>query len=108
METIYKWEIIALYTVDTPENGFVVNANYKVSGTDGTYSSEINDSASFSFQEGEQYIPYSDLTEEIVVSWIKSKLGESAVGNYEYCIADQIALQKNPPVSPQNTPLPWG
>jgi len=107
MTTTYNWEVTSLYTVDTPEDGLVVNANYKVTGTDGTYSSEISDSASFTFEEGQTLIPLADLTNEIVIGWIKEKLGVSAVENYEFCIADQIAMQVNPPVTPQNTPLPW-
>ena len=107
MATTYNWEVTALYTVSTPENGFVVNANYKVVGNDGTYKSEICDSASFTFQQGEQYVPYADLTNDIVIGWIQEKLGEDSIANIEYCINDQIQMQINPPITPEPTPLPW-
>ena len=107
METIYKWEVTSLYTVSTPEQGFVVNAGYKVSGNDGTYSSEMSSIISFSFTEGQTVIPFDSLTEEVVLSWIQSELGENGVLSITACIDGQIDSQNNPPVSPEITPLPW-
>jgi len=34
-------------------------------------------------------------------------LGENGIISVEACIQGQIDSQKNPPVSPQVTPLPW-
>jgi hypothetical protein len=107
METIYKWEVTSLYTVSTPEQGFVVNASYKVSGNDGTYSSEMSSIMSFSFTEGQTVIPFDSLTEDIVISWIQSELEENGITSITACIDGQIDSQKNPPVSPEITPLPW-
>ena len=104
-----KYSIIinSMSTIDTAtESKYVVQINYTYKGVDGQYSSEINNSLFYEVQEG-TFVPYADLTQEIVEGWIKSSLGEGGVENYEYCIADQIAMQKNPPVTPEITPLPW-
>ena len=55
----------------------------------------------------EGFIPYADLTNDLVISWIQTGSGADSIANIEYCIADQIAMQINPPVTPENTPLPW-
>jgi hypothetical protein len=34
-------------------------------------------------------------------------LGENGILSITACIDGQIESQKNPPVVPQNTPLPW-
>lgn len=107
METIYKWEVTSLYTVDTPEQGFVVNVSYKVSGTDGTYSSEMSSIMSFPFTEGQTVIPFDSLTEDLVIGWIKSELEENGVLSITSTIDGQINSQNNPPVSPKIAPLPW-
>lgn len=105
---IYETIINQMYTVPAPsEPNYVVQVNYTYKGTDGEYSSEIQNSLFYSVQEGSTFIPYEDLTPEIVTSWILASLGEDGVKNYQDCIADQIAMQINPPVTPENTPLPW-
>jgi hypothetical protein len=56
--------------------------------------------------QGDTFIPYADLTNTIVVGWIQSELGEDGVSNLEASVAGMINSEINPPVSPQNTPLP--
>lgn len=104
----YNWIITNLYTKTI--NGlqdYVVTAMYKVTGVDGEFSASLNNSASFSVKEGSEFIPYSDLTQEIVLGWIQEELGENGILSITACIDGQINSQKNPPVVPQNTPLPW-
>jgi hypothetical protein len=47
------------------------------------------------------------LTEADVIGWIQTDLGVDGVSNIEACIQGQIDSEINPPVVPQNTPLPW-
>lgn len=114
MAVNYTWQVTQMWVLDTdpqtPE--FVVQAAYTVLGeetVDGAlYTSEIQNTAFFEMDPSQEtFIPYADLTNEIVIGWVKSQLGESGVENYEYCIADQIANKITPPVTPQTEPLPW-
>ena len=106
--TTYTWAVTALYTETIAgEQNYVVIANYEVVGVDGEYSSSISDSARFSTENVETFIPYEDLTNDIVVGWIQGILGPDGVANYEGSIQGQIDSQINPPVTPQVTPLPW-
>jgi hypothetical protein len=106
--TTYTWNVTALYTetVDSEQN-YVVIANYTVIGIDGTYSAELSNIARFSTASVSPFVPYEDLTNEIVIGWIQDELGPDGVSNLEACIQGQINSQINPPVTPQNTPLPW-
>ena len=105
--TTYTWEVTALYTetIDGKQD-YVVIANYVVVGTDGTYSSSLTNIARFSTESVTPFIPYEDLTNEIVVGWIQQDLGVYGVSNLEACIQGQIDSQINPPVVPVNTTLP--
>jgi len=47
--------------------------------------------------------PGQDLTEAIVIGWIP----EQATASAQACVQGQIDSMITPPVSPQNTPLPW-
>ena len=104
----YTWKIKDLWTktVDGKQD-YVVNAAYEVEGVDGTFSYTVNGGQTFSVKEGSTFIPYSELTEEVVVGWIKSELGNAGILPITACIEEQIELQKNPPVVPVITPLPW-
>ena len=109
MATTYTWEVTNLYTVPaTNEPDYVVTALYNVVGVDGDYSAELSNSAQFEVIEDQpDFTPYADLTEAQVLGWIQTQLGTDGVANLEACIQGQIDSQINPPVSPENTPLPW-
>jgi hypothetical protein len=105
--TQYTWNVTALYTetIDGEQN-YVVIANYEVTGVDGTYSAYLSNIARFNTASVTPFVPYEDLTNNIVVGWIQQELGVDGVSNLEACIQGQIDSQINPPVTPQNTPLP--
>lgn len=104
----YTWTIKNLWTktVDGQQD-YVVIAAYDVTGVDGEFSSSLSNTAQFSTESVSSFVPYADLTEEIVLDWIKADLEENGVHSIEACIAGQIESQKNPPVVPVVTPLPW-
>lgn len=105
--TTFKWLVKTLLTTTIEgEQDYVVVANYEVIGTDGTYSSSLSDSARFSTANIDTFIPYQDLTNDIVIGWIQSILGVDGVANLEASIQGQIDSQINPPVTPEVTPLP--
>jgi hypothetical protein len=106
--TTYTWNVTALYTetIDGEQN-YVVIANYEVVGVDGEYTASLSNIARFSTASVTPFVPYEDLTEDIVIGWIQTDLGVDGVSNLEACIQGQINSEINPPVTPQNTPLPW-
>ena len=104
----FTWAVTALYTETIgTEQDYIVIANYEVVGVDGEYTASLSNIARFSTESVSEFIPYADLTNEIVVGWIQEELGEDGVANLEACVQGQIDSLINPPVSPENTPLPW-
>ena len=104
----YTWKVTKLYT-ETIEGkkDYVVIANCETIGVDGEFTASVPNVIQFSTEEVTTFIPYADLTEELIVGWIKEVLTEEGVLAIEESIANQIAMQKNPPVTPEITPLPW-
>lgn len=106
--TTFTWKVTNLYTQTiSGKNDYVVIASYETTGIDGDYTFSLQNIAQFSTENLEVFIPYADLTEEIVIGWIKESLGENGIISIEECINGQIESQKNPPSSPAITPLPW-
>ena len=106
----YNWTVNNLLTIyaSNSEPEYVVTALYNVEATEDSFSASISNSASFSIIKSETgYIPYADLTEEIVLGWIQNQLGASGIESLEASLAGQIESQKNPAPTPEVTPLPW-
>lgn len=56
----------------------------------------------------ETFIPYSSLTEDTVIEFVKTTLGDEKVEKIEKDLADQIINKINPPTPPVITEnLPW-
>jgi hypothetical protein len=106
--TNYTWTVSTLWTetVDGQQD-YVVIAAYTVTGVDGTYTASLQNTAQFSTASVSPFIPYDELTNDIVVGWIQQELGVNGVNSIEACIQGQIDSQINPPVVPVVTPLPW-
>jgi hypothetical protein len=106
--TKYTWTITNLYTqtIEGKED-YVVIAHCETIGVDGDFSASVPNVIQFSTKNVTEFTPYADLTEAIVINWVKESLGENGIISIEACIQGQIDSQINPPVSPENTPLPW-
>jgi len=102
--TTFTTTINAMYTLQTPDPDYVVNVLWTVTGVDGSNTASIDGNTQFSSadQQG-SFVPYADLTPEIVLGWIPANQIDSA----QACVQGQIDSMITPPVSPENTPLPW-
>ena len=105
--TNYTWTINAMYTVQQPDPDYVVNVLWTLTGVDGEYTASIQGNTLFDSQQANPFIPYNELTQEIVIGWVQNNLGPQGIANFEANVQGQIDSMKTPPVSPQNTPLPW-
>jgi len=106
MATAFTWTVDNMWTMDTPEPGFVVNVAWTLTGVDSQYTASIGGNSQFSVQEG-TFTPYNQLTAAQVIGWVQEQLGETGVSNTEACVQGQINSMINPPVSPEMQPLPW-
>ena len=101
--TTFTTTITAMYTLQQPDPNYVVNVLWEVTGVDGEYTASIGGNTQFDSNQAETFIPYDQLTEAVVIGWIP----EQAMTSAQACVQGQIDSMITPPVSPQNTPLPW-
>ena len=102
--TTFTTTITSMYTLDTPDPGYVVNALWQVTGVDGTYTASIGGNTQFnSADQVGAFIPYASLTEATVIGWIPA----DAITSAQACVQGQIDSMITPPVSPEAQPLPW-
>jgi len=102
MTTKFTWAVANMehYTSD----GAVFIVHYTVNAEDGTYSSGAYGSVGLEKPDPGNMIPYANLTEEIVVSWVKDHFGAEKVGEIEAALQQQLDQQHAPTTAPG---LPW-
>lgn len=100
MTTTFKISQMDRLTAD----GFVCTVHWTASQTDGEYSASTYSTASFTKEDGINYVPYADLTEAQVIEWVKASLGEEGVSAIDTALANNIADQKAPKVA---AGVPW-
>jgi len=106
MTITYTWSVSKMKTLQEPQSNFVSSVDWTLVAKDGdlkvfTQSNIDLDPSSNTFT------PYEQLTEEIVIGWVKEKLGEEMVLDYQNSLAQKLEEINNPPAEAQNTPLPW-
>jgi hypothetical protein len=98
--TVTTWAIANLERETA--DGFVFTAHYTVNAKDDTYSAGAY--GSIGFERPENLIPFADLTEADVVSWVKEALGADKVAEVEAALQSQIDQQRTPT---QAAGVPW-
>ena len=100
----YTWSIANLerHTSD----GIVFTAHYTVNASNGVYTAGAYGSIGLETPaEGDPVIPFSELNPEIVIGWVKDKLGgEEKVAEIHAALESQILEQHSPSKA---SGLPW-
>lgn len=99
--TIFKISTLDRDTAD----GFVTVAHWTASQADGDCAASTYSTVSFTKEDGANLIPYADLTEEVVIGWVKASLGDEGVKAIDDALAANIAEQKAPKKA---SGTPWG
>ena len=95
MATNFVWGISTLER--ETDDGFVFTAHYTVNAEDGTYSAGAYGSIGFEKPPEDELIPYSELTEEILLEWVRSALGgEEKVIEIQAALQAQLDEQRHP------------
>lgn len=94
----YTWQFSALDCYPTHQNlsDVIFTIHWRYSGTDGTYTHEVYSTTSLEVPTSENFIPYENLTQEILEGWMSEKLGEEGILAMQETIANQIAEKHNP------------
>jgi len=98
--TVYTWNINSLDR--KLSDGVVFNVHYDVTAEAGENTASIYGTIGLEApSEGHTFIEYADLTEEVVINWIKALLDESAI---EASLQADIDSQKTPV---EAAGIPW-
>ncbi len=100
-DTVFTWHIAQLERETA--DGYVFVAHYTIDANDGTYNAGAYGSIGFERPE-EGMIPFADLTEEIVIGWVKEKFGDEKVLEIEEALQGQIEEQHHPSKA---SGMPW-
>ena len=101
-DTVFTWNVAQMerHTAD----GIVFTVHYTVDAKDDTYSAGAYGSVGLEQPEG-NVIPYADLTPEIVIGWVKEKLGgDEKVAEIQAALQAQLDQQRTPTTAQG---LPW-
>ena len=90
--TTFSWSIPTLER--KLDDGYVFVAHYRCTATDGEFSASSYGTQGFSQDpEAESFVPYEDLTEEMVLGWLFNSLDKDAT---EEALKAKIEADKNP------------
>jgi hypothetical protein len=107
--TTYTWTIKAMSVMPVldGQTDVVVSAQWDILGEDQGASYNLAGWQNFTLQQGEGFVPYSQLTETQVVGWVQNAMGENGVASMEAAVQGSLDAINNPPVEPMIEPLPW-
>jgi hypothetical protein len=115
MGLTYDWKLKSLRKQNTDNlSDVIVGTQWKLTGTDEDgYTGVFNGATPFELRDlnGDGFVDYRDLTEELVLGWIKSQVSGSTAANYMNHINQQIQKQINHTkyinMDVQERDLPW-
>ena len=102
--TVFTWTVTQMdcYPQAEGQTDVVFTVHWTCAGTDGTYNGSVYSTCSVPAPTG-AFIPYADLTQDIVLGWIWANGVDKA--SAEAAVQTQIDNQANPPVT--SPALPW-
>lgn len=93
----YEWKILEVFAKDD----LITGAKYHLIGSDSDISVETE--GNWFFDNPTLVVPFLDVTEAMIVSWIKAETKENDASHIEMGVKNQIeALKSHKPV-----PAPW-
>ena len=110
MPITYTWTATSLigYPVIDGETDVVTRASYTVLADDGEgHTADYSNFALTPIDPSVPFIPYADLTNDIIIGWVQYNIGPDLIAAIEGSLAIQIERQVNPPPQPEVLPLPW-
>jgi hypothetical protein len=87
-------------------DGGVTNVKWQCSATDGEQAYAVNGGEATLEPDAtaSDFISYDDLTESVVMGWVKDSLGEEEVASIEEVLTAKVTAQMSPT---SQTGLPW-
>mgnify|MGYP003152793972 FL=1 len=74
----------------------IYNVHWRVEKEDEDYSASSYGSQSLKTEDIKDFVPFDEVTSEMVDGWVKDAMGEETVTSIEESLDQQIEDQKNP------------
>jgi hypothetical protein len=110
MPVVFTWSILPNGLRVKEKNGnpdTVVSVLFQITAADGNYTADIKRAASFQSVDGAPFTPFSQLSEQQVIEWVKASIPANIIAQIEKMLIKSIEQKKNPPVRPAVKPAPW-
>jgi len=110
MPITYTWTATNLigYPVIDGETDVVTRACYTVLADDGEgHTADYSNFAYTPIDPSVPFIPYADLTNDIVIGWVQYNIGPDLIAAIQGSLAIVVERQIDPPPQPEVLPLPW-
>jgi hypothetical protein len=107
----YTWNFNPLeaYPTASGEDNVVFLVHWQLYGSTGSYKASVIGTQGVNYESGSAFIPFNELTYDIVYNWMTASMGLEQMASYEANVAQQIQNQINPPVLIEQAPwLPTG
>lgn len=97
--TTFNWDCrtVDVYPVSGDNTDVVYNVHWRLTGVsdqldanDNPYSATVIGTQTLSTEEIVDFVPFEDLTNELVAGWVQAAMGEEAVANLETSLNNQI------------------
>lgn len=98
MATTYKFSFPALdcYPEKDGEQDCVFTIHWVYTATDGEHVGSVYGTVGVTYEAGEPFTPFNQLTEAQVQGWVEDALGEEQLAAMKANVDGQIEDQKNP------------
>ena len=83
---------------------FTVHWRYNAKD-DAGHTAVVYSTQAVQYQEGEPFVPFADLTPEVVTGWMMETMGDERIAELQASLAAQIEQQIHP--SQVTLPAPW-
>jgi hypothetical protein len=91
--TAFTWKVAQLERETS--DGYVFTVHYTVDAKDDTYSAGAYGSIALERPETPM-VPFANLTEDMVIGWVKEKFGDEKVAEIEDALQSQLEEQRRP------------
>jgi len=94
----YNWncKTVDIYPESEGQTNVVYFVHWILTGEEDDYSASYIGLQQIEVNPNETFIPFENLTNEIVTDWVKNAMGPEKVAETENAVALKISEQKNP------------
>jgi hypothetical protein len=106
MDITYSWNFNPLesYPTASGQTDVVFKVHWQLTATTESYSSRTIGTQNVQYTSGSPFIPFNELTEEIVYGWVTSSMSEEEYNNAINYLTNDIQSQITPSILVQQSP----